>query len=108
MREMLKFNEFLLEQKEGSGLTIFDIDDTLFRTNSRIAGATLHPLNNSAIRMMVVLDLMIEFLFYGGGECRVRVRTDPMGSRGLPTPWGREQLKIISLAYGAPKGRTRT
>tara|TARA_R100001230_G_C5556421_1_gene82415 strand:- start:28 stop:642 length:615 start_codon:yes stop_codon:yes gene_type:complete len=36
MREMLKFNEFLLEQKEGSGLTIFDIDDTLFRTNSRV------------------------------------------------------------------------
>ena len=26
---MLKFNEYLVEQKEGSGLTIFDIDDTL-------------------------------------------------------------------------------
>jgi len=32
MREMLKFKEFIVEQKEGSGLTIFDIDDTLFKT----------------------------------------------------------------------------
>ena len=36
MREMLKFKEFIVEQKEGSGLTIFDIDDTLFRTNSKV------------------------------------------------------------------------
>ena len=33
---MLKFNEYIVEQKEGSGLTIFDIDDTLFRTNSKV------------------------------------------------------------------------
>ena len=33
---MLKFNEYVIEQKEGSGLTIFDIDDTLFRTNSKV------------------------------------------------------------------------
>ena len=33
---MLKFNQYIIEQKEGSGLTIFDIDDTLFRTNSKV------------------------------------------------------------------------
>ena len=33
---MLKFKEYIVEQKEGSGLTIFDIDDTLFRTNSKV------------------------------------------------------------------------
>jgi hypothetical protein len=36
MREMLKFKQFIIEQKEGSGLTIFDIDDTLFKTDSRV------------------------------------------------------------------------
>lgn len=33
---MLKFKNYIIEQKEGSGLTIFDIDDTLFKTNSRV------------------------------------------------------------------------
>jgi len=33
---MLKFKQYISEQTQGSGLTIFDIDDTLFKTNSRV------------------------------------------------------------------------
>ena len=34
---MLNYIEFLHEAKlEGNGLTIFDIDDTLFKTNSKV------------------------------------------------------------------------
>ena len=33
---MLKYKQFIIEQKEGSGLTIFDIDDTLFVSKARV------------------------------------------------------------------------
>jgi len=46
---MLKFNEFLSEQTD-RGLTIFDIDDTLFRTTAKVSvvkdGKVIRELDN--------------------------------------------------------------
>ncbi len=33
---MLSFKSFITEQTRGKGLTIFDIDETLFRTSAKI------------------------------------------------------------------------
>jgi hypothetical protein len=48
---MLSFKQFLSEEKEQTGgLTIFDIDDTLFHTTAKVLvkkdGKTIHSLNN--------------------------------------------------------------
>jgi len=48
---MLKFNEYLLEEFKDNGLTIFDIDDTLFHTTAKIAvmhaGKKVKELSNN-------------------------------------------------------------
>lgn len=47
---MLSFKGYLIEQEDSGGLTIFDIDDTLFHTTAKVLvkkdGKTIHSLNN--------------------------------------------------------------
>ena len=47
---MKTFQEYLTEKKEGAGLTIFDIDDTLMHTTAKIAvklnGKVVRELTN--------------------------------------------------------------
>ncbi len=50
IHDMKTFQEFLTERKEGAGLTIFDIDDTLMHTTAKIAvklnGKVVRELTN--------------------------------------------------------------
>ena len=47
---MLGFKGYLIEQEETGGLTIFDIDDTLFHTTAKVLvkkdGKVIHSLDN--------------------------------------------------------------
>jgi hypothetical protein len=47
---VLGFKNYLTEQKETGGLTIFDIDDTLFHTTAKVLvkkdNKVIHALNN--------------------------------------------------------------
>jgi predicted secreted acid phosphatase len=57
---MLSFSDFLSEQAEGKGLTIFDIDETLFQTFAKIKvvqnGKTVRELDNQEFNTYKLKD----------------------------------------------------
>lgn len=60
MDNMLTFSQYLVEQEQGKGLTIFDIDETLFRTSAKIKvvkdGKVVKSLDNQEFNSYKLKD----------------------------------------------------
>ena len=60
---MKKFNEFLAE-RAGKGLTIFDIDDTLFVSKARVIVRNTNTGKTKALTPMSLIHINLEIMKY--------------------------------------------